>query len=245
MRTPRATPAAALLAALGVCVGCASGPPPGPAPGGDHTARLQVIHDTISRDVDGLVQLAQPLPGRVTGLGALPPEVSPAGLEPDLVRAGLRACFTAPGDGPCSAPAVVALLDWSAGTGGPLHAMIEAKVAEVSFLRTALAIVMQRSAELLQRMAEARVEAERVVNQAWTTLGAAEENALESYRVKDAAAAEFKRVMALRDALDALARRVEGEVRPLGDTALTLHRQTSMTLAAFGDVATPGGAPAP
>jgi len=235
------------LLCLGVCAGCATGPPPGPTPVGDHTARLQGLHDGIAKEIEGLVELARPLPGRVAVLGKLTPDVSPAELQPDLVRAGLQGCFTAPGQGPCSAPAVVALLDWSAGTGGPLHKLVEGKLAEVSFLRSALAIVMQRATAVLQRMAEARVEAERVVNEAWTTLDRTETNPLESSRVKDASAAEFKRLMALRDRLDVLAKRVETEVRPLSDTALALHQQVAMTIGEFGDV--PGvplapGAPA-
>ncbi len=245
----RALAAAVAGAWLCACAGSAAGPPPVNAPGGEHSARLEAIRDGIAKDVDGLVQLMAPVPARVAVLGDLPADVSPADLEPDLVRTGLAACFAAPGQGPCTAPAVVALLDWAAGTGAPLHAMVQAKLAELSFLRSALAILMARSTELLQRMAEARVEAERIVGSAYGTFERTEENPLESSRVKDAAAAEFSRLMTLRDDLDKLSKRVEGEVRPLSDQALALHQQVSKTLATFGDVGTgpdgPAAAPPP
>ena len=235
---------AALLATCCAWAAACAGslPPPttpdaaGPTPGSESTAALVELGATIQRDVDGLTALVEPLPGRVAGLPTLPVDVAPADLDPDIVRAGLKACFAARGEGACSAPQVVTLLDWATTTGEPMRAAMEAKLADVSFLRSALGIVMTRSTGVMARMAQARVEAERIVGERWSRLDRTKVNPLESARVKAATQAEFDRLLAARDGLDKLASRVETEVRPLGDRALALHKQVTEALARFGDV---------
>ena len=230
---------ALLLGSAGSTSGCAGPQEASTPPTAEHAARLSSLHASIEQEVKGLTALFAPLPGRVEQLATVPPEVAPVDLDPDIVRGGFAACFGAPGQGPCQAPAVVTLLDWANTTGDPIKTLVTKKVADLSFLRTALAIVMERSTGVLNRMHQARLTAERIVGEAYVTLEKVQENPLEAARVKDASRDEFAKLMKTRTALDKLAGRVDADVRPLADHALVLHQKVTASIARFGDVQAP------
>jgi len=231
------------LALLGLgAAGCAGPDAAGPdnalvsqAPGAGLTERLRGLNDQLDTAISGVTDLYAPLPARAGALPTLPADVARADLDPDIVRAGLQDCFAAPGQGPCNAPGVTSLLDWSTAMGPGIHGMVEDKVAQLSFLRTALAIIMERSPALVHQLAESRVQVERIIAEGYDVVESTEINPLEAARNKDAARASFQRLMKEKERFERLSARVEAEVRPLSDRALGLHQQVVASLQRFGD----------
>ncbi len=204
-------------------------------PGAALAQQLRGLNKGLENDINGVADLYQPLPVRVGDLDNLPADVPRADLDPDILRSGLQACFTAPGQGPCNTPQVTRLLDWAQTMGPQIQSMVQDKVAHLSFLRTALEIIIERAPGLVHRTAESRVQVERIIAQGYDTVEATEVNPLEAARIKDAARASFARLLKEKETFERLSGRVETEVRPLADRALALHQQVIGTLQRFGD----------
>ena len=228
-----------LLFGGGGATGCAgagtSAPGPDVGPGAELAERLRVLNRELETDVNGVTNLYAPLAERVAGLPALPATVARGDLHPDILRTGLQACFTAPGQGPCNTAEVTRLLDWAASMGPAMQAMVDDKVAHLSFLRTALEIVIERAPALVYRVAEDRVQVQRIIIDGYASVEGTEENPLEAARVKDAARASFVQIMKGKDEFEAIQTRIEREVRPLADRALVLPQQVITDLQRFGD----------
>lgn len=235
------------LVALGLWVGACAGAPDsgdaapgagavaGSGPGAALTQQLRGLNQGLETDINGVADLFEPLPSRVGDLDKLPADVQRADLDPDILRPGLQACFTAPGQGPCNTPQVTRLLDWAQSMGPQIQQMVEDKVAHLSFLRTALEIIIERAPGLVHRTAEARVQVQRIIADGYDTVEATEVNPLEAARIKDAARASFAALLHEKEAFEKLSGRVENEVRPLADQALMLHQQVIASLQRFGD----------
>lgn len=235
------------LSALGLGVAACAGaqdtgaavpgaePHEGSGPGAVLTQQLRGLNTALRADINGVTDLYDPLPAKVGDLPKLPADVPRADLDPDILRSGLQACFTAPGQGPCNAPQVTRLLDWAQSMGPHIQQMVQDKVAHLSFLRTALEIIIERAPGLVHRTAESRVQVERIIAQGYDTVEATEINPLEAARIKDAARASFAGLLKEKESFERLSGRVETEVRPLADRALVLHQQVIGALQRFGD----------
>ena len=204
-------------------------------PGAVLTQRLAALNQTLETEINGVADLYQPLPARVGDLPKLPADIVRADLAPDILRNGLQACFTAPGQGPCNTQEVTSLLDWATSMGPQIQAMVEDKVAHLSFLRTALEIIIARSPGLVHKTAETRVQVERIIAEGYDAVESTEINPLEAARVKDSARASFASLMKEKERFEKLSGRVELEVRPMATRALALHQQVIGSLQRFGD----------
>jgi hypothetical protein len=228
---------AATSFALSLAAACAGPASEGrPAEGQALVARLDALSAELGRDVDLVTVLYASLPDRVRVLPAIPPDVKPADLDVELLRTALQSCFQAPGNTPCTGGPADRLAEWAAKAGEPMGALVQAKLADVAAVRVALQMVAERAAGLVQRAAEARVGAERIVGDALALTERTVENPLEAPRRKDEARADLNRVVASRVALDKLLARVETEVRPLPDRVRAFQGEVALLLATFGDV---------